>query len=165
MLVIRSLLLLVMVFIVLSCRKEVAASTSTEISSGVNVNILMKLVNAQRSKGCKCGTKNMPPVPALSWNKQLEKAAYDHSVDMSSNNYFDHTAPGGSDPGMRISATGYVWITCAENIAEGYTEEQAVINGWLTSEGHCRNMMGAPYKEMGVGRSGNYWTMVVASSK
>ena len=53
----------------------------------------------------------MPPVAAVIWNDKLAKAAYDHSVDMKSNDYFSHTGLNGSSPGQRITAAGYSWKT------------------------------------------------------
>jgi uncharacterized protein YkwD len=100
----------------------------------------------------------MPPVATVTWNDNLAKAAYSHSSDMSSKKYFDHTSPTGSTAGTRITAAGYPWKTYGENIAMGYADEQAVMNGWLSSEGHCLNIMNAAFKEMGAGREGNYWT-------
>jgi len=157
--------ILVLGLIFFSCRKEVAAAAGSNIRSGVNASVLMNLVNQQRAKGCNCGGTMMPATLPLKWNKQLEKAAYDHSVDMSTNNFFDHVGSNGSNPGARITATGYSWIACAENIAEGYTDEQSVIKAWITSPGHCKNLMGSQFAEMGIGRSGKYWTMTVARSK
>jgi len=124
----------------------------------VNKATILELVNAVRASGCNCGSTAMPPVPAVSWNDQLAKAAYDHSVDMKANNYFSHTGLNGSTAGQRITAAGYNWSYYGENIADGYTTEQDVINGWLGSEGHCKNIMSANFKDMGVGREGNYWT-------
>ena len=49
-----------------------------------------------------------------------------------------------------------------ENIANGYASEQSVMNGWLGSEGHCKNIMNGSFKEMGAGREGNYWTQILA---
>ena len=129
----------------------------------VNVDKLVELVNDLRKKGCKCGGRKMRPVAPLSWNRDLEKAALKHSRDMKNKNYFDHRGSNGSDPAARVKAEGYQWMAVAENIAEGYDTEQEVVNAWLKSPGHCRNMMGAAYKELGVGKSGKYWTMVVAS--
>ena len=97
---------------------------------------------------------------AVTWNDKLAKAAYDHSVDMKLNDYFSHTGLNGSNPGQRITAAGYIWKTYGENIANGYASEQAVMNGWLGSEGHCKNIMNGSFKEMGAGREGNYWTQI-----
>jgi len=38
-----------------------------------------------------------------------------------------------------------------------------VIEGWLKSPGHCKNIMSQKYKEMGVARVGNYWTQTFGS--
>lgn len=139
------------------------SNNSGDVVYNVNKATLLQLVNDVRSKGCTCGTTVMPAVGTLVWNDQLGKAAYDHSVDMKANNYFSHTGLNGSDPGQRITAAGYVWTSYGENIANGYTSEQAVIDGWLGSEGHCKNMMDGDYKDMGVGRDGNYWTQEFGS--
>lgn len=52
----------------------------------------------------------------------------------------------------------YAWTSYGENVANGYTTEQIVMNAWLGSEDHCKNIMNAGFKDIGVGRDGNYWT-------
>lgn len=160
-------LLLLASLLVFSCKKNDFVinnnsgngnNNTGNTSFNVNKTELLQLVNDVRTKGCTCGTTVMPAVGTVIWNDQLAKAAYDHSVDMNKNNYFSHTALDGSDPGQRITAAGYSWDSWGENIAEGFTSEQAVMNGWLGSEGHCKNIMNGGFKDMGVGRDGNYWT-------
>lgn len=121
---------------------------------------LLELVNNVRATGCDCGGEAMPAVGAVVWNDTLELAAQGHSDDMKTNNYFSHTGLDGSTPGDRITAVGYNWFTYGENIAQGYTTPEEVIQGWLESEGHCRNIMDGDFKEMGVAVSGTYWTQV-----
>jgi uncharacterized protein YkwD len=94
----------------------------------------------------------------LLWNDVLEKAAYHHSADMYQNDYFSHTALDGSNGGVRIQRAGYNWMTYGENIAMGYKNERETVEGWLSSPGHCKNIMNRSFKEMGVARVGNYWT-------
>jgi len=144
----------------LSCKKSDVGISGSPGSNVYNVNksVLLQLVNDVRTKGCTCGTTVMPPVGVVVWNDQLAKAAYDHSLDMRTHNYFSHTGLDGSDPGQRITAAGYSWDAWGENIANGYTTEQAVMNAWLASEGHCKNIMNGDFKDMGAGREGNYWT-------
>jgi uncharacterized protein YkwD len=84
---------------------------------------------------------------------------------MAENNYFDHTGIDGSSPGDRISAAGYNWKTYGENIAAGYSDAKTVMEGWLTSAGHCSNLMNTDFKDVGVGvvdggsdTYGIYWT-------
>ena len=127
------------------------------------IDKLLDLVNEYRSAGCNCGDEYFPPVEPVVWNDLLEEAAQNHSNDMYENDYFDHTTPDGISPGDRITATGYGWSTYGENIALGYSTEEAVIEGWINSPGHCKNIMNGNLTEMGVGENNSYWTQVLAS--
>ena len=137
-----------------------AAFTSPLVNEAdaVNKDRLLQLVNQVRKKGCQCGNKWYGPVPALSWNAQLEKAASAHSLDMSKNKFLSHTSSSGANAGERIKKAGYAWKSYGENIAAGYPNEKSVIEGGLKSPGHCSNLMSRLYREMGVGRAGLYWT-------
>lgn len=136
---------------------------TSNIVYNVNKATFLQLVNDVRSKGCTCGSTAMPATGNLVWSDQLAKAGYDHSVDMNSHDYFSHTGLDGSTPGQRITAAGYSWSSYGENIANGYTSEQIVMNAWLNSEGHCKNIMNAGFSDIGVGRDGNYWTQEFGS--
>ncbi len=133
------------------------------IKTTVNKSILLKLVNEVRSKGCQCGDTYYYPVPPVTWNEQLALAAYNHSENMNQKRFFSHLAPDGSRGGVRIERAGYNWKAYGENIAEGYKTEKAVVEGWIKSPGHCKNLMNKAYKEMGVARSGMYWTQAFAT--
>jgi uncharacterized protein YkwD len=165
----KTLVCVLSVLILFSCKKENNDSEGSKpppTPGGTNTTNeaqLLSLVNNVRKAGCTCGTTVMPAVPELTWNDLLEKAATDHSIDMNTNNYFSHTGLDGSNPGQRITRAGYTWRAYGENIAKGYTSEQAVMDGWLKSEGHCKNIMSRNVKEMGVGRDGNLWTQVFAA--
>ncbi len=156
-------------FLLLSCtlfscqiEDEVKDSdtTTTIITFNVNSQELVDLVNKTRTEGCTCGTERMPVVGKITWNETLAKTAYLHSKDMNDQNYFSHTGKDGSDPGIRMERQGYNWRTYGENIAKGYANEKAVVEGWINSEGHCRNIMNPNFEEMGLGREGEYWTQV-----
>jgi uncharacterized protein YkwD len=82
---------------------------------------------------------------------------------MQSKNYFSHTSKDGRSPGDRIIAQGFNWSAYGENIARGQTSEAAVMNGWLNSEGHCKNIMNARFTYVGVGMEKNYWTQLFGS--
>ena len=82
---------------------------------------------------------------------------------MAQRNQLTHSSKNGDDPGKRISKAGYQWNAYAENVAMGYPDERAVIQGWLKSPGHCANIMKPNVKEMGVAKKGKYWTQVFAS--
>lgn len=130
------------------------------VATPVNKTLLLKLVNDARKKGRKCGDTYYAPAPELSWNEQLESAARVHSNDMYSKNYFSHTAPDGSGTADRMEQAGYTWKLYGENIGMGYQDEKQVVDGWLNSPGHCKNIMNPGFKEMAIARQGNYWTQV-----
>src|SRR3982751_4087598 len=144
---------------------DVAIENNATVSSTVNKTLLLDLVNAVRKSGCQCGDTYYGPAPAVTWNNQLENAAIGHAKDMYQNKYFSHTAADGSNAGVRIERAGYYWSDYGENIASGYKNEQEVIGGWLSSPGHCKNIMNKTYKEMGVGRTGNVWAQEFAAKK
>lgn len=131
---------------------------SSLLANTVNKMQLLQLINQVRQQGCQCGDTYYNPVPAVAWNNLLEEAAFAHSADMYQNNYFSHIAPDGSNAGQRINRTGYRWLTYGENIGKGYRTEKEVVDAWLGSPGHCKNIMAREFKEMGIGKAGDYWT-------
>lgn len=138
-------------------------NTTIRVPETVNRAKMLQLVNVVRRKGCQCGDTYYYPAPPIVWNAQLETAAYNHTADMATKKYFSHTEANGSRAGTRMEQAGYYWKTYGENIGEGYKTEKEMINGWLASPGHCKNIMNKTYKEMGVARVGTLWTQVFGS--
>lgn len=133
-----------------------------------NINIdrfkheFISRINLARQKGCNCGLIYMPPAPPVTWNEQLEEAARNHATDMAKRKYFSHTSKNGKSVSDRIIATGYSYkgyksYTVGENIAQGQMSIAEVMDGWMHSEGHCRNLMNPAFKEVGVSVNDNYW--------
>ena len=148
--------------IVFSCSKTddpaIAPMPTNEIIHGINKATMMNLINGYRSTGCNCGSESMPAVPKLAWNDKLGLSASKHSTDMSTKNYFSHTSQDGRTMADRINAQSYTWSSLGENIALGQTTEKQVMESWINSPGHCKNIMNARFKEVGFGRDKNYWT-------
>jgi uncharacterized protein YkwD len=140
-----------------------ATTNTTKVPTTVNQTKMLQLVNNVRSKGCQCGDTYYYPVPPIVWNTQLETAAYNHTADMAKNNFFSHTGMDGNRGGNRLERGGYHWKTYGENIGQGYKTEKEMIDGWLASPGHCKNIMNKTYTEMGVARVGNLWTQEFGS--
>lgn len=121
-----------------------------------------------RAAGADCRTGGrFAPAGALTWNARLTQAADAHTRDMVSANFFSHTGSTGSTLSSRVNATGYAWSSLGENIAAGYVGIEAVLTGWMASDGHCANLMNPNFTEVGLvcvnGTSANpysnYWTM------
>ncbi|WP_344140486.1 CAP domain-containing protein [Luedemannella flava] len=116
---------------------------------------VLALTNAERAReGC----------GALRRDAKLVQAARAHSKDMAKNKYFSHTGLDKSSPGQRIERAGYhADAGWAENIAFGYASPEAVMEGWMKSPDHRRNILDCGLKALGVGvgRAADgryYWT-------
>ena len=107
------------------------------------------LLNAERTKR---GLKR------LKENDRLGRAADKHSKDMVGRGFFDHDSPGGTSPSDRIKDAGYLkgargW-SVGENIAYGtgsYATPREIVEGWMESPGHKRNILHSAFTEIGVG--------------
>lgn len=142
-----------------------SCTETAETSTPTPENVILKLVNESRTTGCNCGNTAYPAVSAVTWNDVLEETAQAHSKDMENEGRMSHSGSDGSGPGDRITQAGYTWRTYGENVAEGYSSAESVVQAWLNSEGHCKNMMNGNFEEMGVAASGSYWTQVLATSR
>ncbi|GJM24964.1 MAG: hypothetical protein DHS20C16_13790 [Phycisphaerae bacterium] len=130
--------------------------------------LVLELVNEERAKGADCGSAgSFEPAGPLTANGVLAEIARAHSSDMAERNFFDHTNPDGDGPGERIEASTYEWSTWGENIAAGYRTPEAVVEGWMNSDGHCSNIMNPAFSEIGVGyeSEGSNWTQVFGAPR
>ena len=123
------------------------------------------LTNQRRAMGAVCGDRSFGPAAPLAMNAALRQAAREHSRDMGSRNYFDHTSLDGRSPDERMKAAGWSGRASGENIFGGPTTAAAVVDGWMKSPGHCENMMNPGYRVIGVGYAEvpgsqlrHYWT-------
>lgn len=110
-------------------------------------------------------------LPELGSDTRLFAASEAHSEWMCANRILSHYGAGGSSPGTRATAQGYVWNAIGETLAQGYTTPSSVVlNGWKRSSGHWTILMSSRYRDIGVGYvqcSGtrlHYWTVMVGNS-
>lgn len=98
----------------------------------------------------------------LSLNWELSRVARYKSQDMADKRYFSHTSPTYGSPFQMMQAFGLTYRTAGENIAYGYSSPQAVVTGWMNSEGHRKNILNASFTQIGVGYvpQGHYWTQM-----
>lgn len=112
---------------------------------------VVELVNAERAK------YGLSP---LTLSAELCAGARVKSQDMAQNNYFSHNSPTYGSPFDMMKQFGITYRSAGENIAKGYSTPEAVVNGWMNSEGHRANILDSGYTTIGVGyvANGNYWT-------
>lgn len=119
---------------------------------------VVDLVNQERAK---------VGAPALIVNYSLQDAAWSHNELMVSSGCFSHDRCGDGGPGDRIKKTGYRSVTWGENIARGQRTPAAVMNAWMNSTGHRRNILNPDFTDIGVAYnpSGPTWTQVFATPR
>jgi uncharacterized protein YkwD len=87
----------------------------------------------------------------LRLNGVLAKSAQRHAEDMLKRGYFDHRSPAGTTVRERSRAAGYNWAAIGENIAFGQTSVDEVVETWMDSPGHRKNILSPNFTELGVG--------------
>lgn len=121
---------------------------------------VVRLFNERRAAGATCGIYGeFAAASALTMHTNVQQAARCHSVDMWENTTMSHTGSDGSSLGQRLNREGYSgWSAAAENVARGQSTPEAVVTAWMRSDGHCRNIMNASYRDVGIGFVNRYWT-------
>ncbi|WLR59371.1 CAP domain-containing protein [Guptibacillus hwajinpoensis] len=112
---------------------------------------VVNLTNAEREKA---------GLPALEVDTELSKVAQAKSEDMRDNNYFAHNSPTYGSPFDMMNQFGVDYQSAGENIAKGQQTPEEVVNAWMNSEGHRKNIMNGSFTHIGVGyvEEGNIWT-------
>jgi uncharacterized protein YkwD len=161
-------------FMLVACG-ETPLVTSKSIPSGATEDMqrLLVLVNEVRATGYVCDEDlKFDPAEPLTLDTKLMTAAYKHSVDLDAAGVTVnmHVTPQGAvnyEPGTkftgRIELESYKWAAAGENVAFGFNSPERVMQAWLESPGHCKNILNPKFSELGLGRAGTYWTQVFAA--
>ncbi|MBU5307908.1 CAP domain-containing protein [Clostridioides mangenotii] len=117
---------------------------------------VVDLVNAERSK---------QGVKPLTLDAEVSSVATKKSQDMIDKNYFDHNSPTYGSPFDMLKQFGISYKTAGENIAMGQRNPKEVVNSWMNSEGHRKNILNGNFTKIGVGVAQNsngqiYWTQM-----
>lgn len=139
----------------------------------------LKAVNDVRSQGYDCGSEGrFDPTTALIWSDALYGAAFEHSNDMAEQQDMEHKGSGmesdwtgiaygkQSSSQERMENNGYQnWTHIGENVAYGQKDLSTVMDAWMKSDGHCKNIMNPNFSEIGMAfvedtgtASQKYWT-------
>jgi uncharacterized protein YkwD len=112
-------------------------------------------VNAVRAAG---------GVGALTLDPGLTAQAQAHACDMGQRGYFSHVSPDGQGMEARLRRASLSG-TChgAENIAKGQRSVAAVMDSWMGSPGHRRNLLNPALTHVGFGLApGQHWVQLFA---
>ena len=117
-----------------------ADTPATGNNSGAMRSAVVCLVNQQRAAH---------GLPALRISAKLNRSAQNWNDWMIGSGQFTH----GNNFAGRISAVGYDWQTAGENIATGFPTPRAVVQAWMASPDHCRNILDPSFRDIGTGVS------------
>ncbi len=114
---------------------------------------MLEAVNAQREE------RGLRP---LALDARLTRAATVQARDLERTGRLDHRGSDGSTPGDRADRAGYRWSNIAENLAESRsTSPRAVVDQWMRSRDHRKNVLNAAYRDLGVAHEGRIWVIVM----
>jgi len=87
----------------------------------------------------------------LNENRLLDSVAEERARDMLKKAYFGHVSPTGQRASDVALRTGYEYRIIAENIAQGlFPTNQRLIDRWMQSPGHRRNIFSPGIRDIGV---------------
>jgi hypothetical protein len=121
------------------------AQKSTNVlgyATDVSATQLLADTNQQRNADHEAG---------LQLNNKLSAAAQAKANDMVRRNYWAHNTPDGYAPWTFISQAGYRFTSTGENLAYGFNDSSALVNGWMNSVEHRANVLNADYQDVGFG--------------
>jgi uncharacterized protein YkwD len=101
----------------------------------------------------------------LQWNDSLMLAAQRYAEELAQRRTLSHTGVDGSTASERAAAAGFQGAV-AENLASGFQDPVAVVEAWIASPGHLRNLLiDFEYLGIGVAVDGGtpYWVLLIAT--
>lgn len=141
-------LLLVLLLLVSACPMAIAAGLPADCSA--QEWEVLKLVNKERL------AESLAP---LSTFAALQTVSDVRAQELTAK--FSHTRPDGTSC---FTAYNVPYSSAGENIAAGYPDAAAVMDGWMHSEGHRANILTGYFSHVGVGYLttnsgyGSYWS-------
>jgi uncharacterized protein YkwD len=140
--------------VAVACTVPATAASAATTADGTDT--VVALVNQERAEaGCS-------PVTV---DSRVTTAAQKHAQDQAERETMTHVGSDGSSAGQRITRAGYTWRKVGENVAWGTTSPERVMQMWMNSDGHRKNILNCAYKHIGVGVADGYWTQDFAAPR
>lgn len=110
-------------------------------NSAISANEMIKLTNQTRLKN---------NLPTLKINYLLTKAAENKAQTIIKNQFFAHDQPGGKKFSDWVKDEDYHYLIVGENLAMGFSSNEAIMNAWLQSPMHKENILKQEYQDIGI---------------
>ena len=109
--------------------------------SSITSEKIIQLVNEERTKN---------NLPLLGQSSDLAEAASLKAEDMIAKKYFAHYAADGTTPWDFFKKVGYQYTYAGENLGMGFSDAESLVNAWMSSPKHKKNILNPAYREIGV---------------
>lgn len=116
-----------------------AYSGSTDIDTYAYAYEAFELVNRERE------ARGLEP---LEWAGDIAECASVRAMEAAAG--LSHIRPDGRTFSSVFDDSGISYSSCGENVASGQMSPAVIINAWMNSEGHRRNILNASYEETGI---------------
>ncbi len=126
------------------------------------LRILLELHNRVRAntlpvESLACNRSISAALP-LSLSAPLTRVAQKHADWMAKQDTLSH----GASLSGRIKSEQYAYKKIAENIAKAQLPAKPLLQLWLSSARHCKSILNPDYESIGIGKNGQYWSVVFA---
>lgn len=117
---------------------------------GVGPPLLQEPLSKEAIIGLTNNARTLEGLTMLNENPLLDTIAEARAKDMLEKQYFAHVSPTGEQASDIAQRVGYRYKIIAENIASGlFFTNQKIVDGWMQSPGHRKNILSTGVKEMG----------------
>ena len=147
------------ILLVLAVQVQPAAVWAAPQDAAPEFNPVQRVIELTNARRAEAG------LAPLRLNQHLSQAAQSYSDVLASTDCFAHTCGPVPDVASRVEGAGYAdWSAVGENIAAGYSTPEEVVEGWMNSPGHRKNILSPNFSEIGIGlvsgrgAYGTYWT-------
>jgi uncharacterized protein YkwD len=110
--------------------------------SSIDANQILILHNRERESN---------GLGRFSVNTLLNKSAQAKAQAMLDSNCWSHYCPNGKSPWDFFDAAGYTYIYAGENLAQGFFDNESVMQAWMNSPTHRENILKPEFNEVGIG--------------
>jgi len=125
-------------------------------ASSITNKQIVELINKRRLEN------NSPPISS---SFLLSEAAYKRAQDMVTRNYWSHQTPEGLPFSSFVDSKKYPWVYLGENLAANFTTSERIVEAWLESPAHRRNVLNPEWQDIGVGVSQNVVVVIFGKKR
>lgn len=120
----------------------------THYSASILPGVMINLTNRNRLQS---------GAQALQTNISLTRAAQMKAEDMAGRGYFSHEGPNGETPWEWFEKASYNFTHAGENLAINFIDSEDVVDAWMRSETHKKNIVNSSFTEIGIGTAKGHY--------